>query len=763
MAKEPRVSVSTIDNTIGYSADPVDNRLNILCPIIAPAGPTELTRVSGPSELKRLYFGGRSIKTSDHMSAIYARALSANAPIWIKRGVRDNLKGGVSSSLGSEVFVDSSLSLISGKKVNLTLDSTQITTYESQITELETKGGVLNGVNFYSTSESDVPESIKRSSAQVTLKKKLTLKSEVTTDQKIVIGNNQYTITSGTTSLMTLIQLLHDNKLMPQAVYGKKDGSEDVTLLPVHIEDDKIAVTGTPTAIAWVTNIAIVASEPFEVGEESTSISSVILKTPEEYISEYEIKNFDFKISMSDGVSTYEFYTDGVTPTATQTAKITGKSFEEVTKSLISLCADLLGADSGNGNSIVIPEAKEVTVTSDQSIVKAEVTDLNLSIDNDKFAVIAAFPCSSDLITVEISETNVEGIYNIKASYDQISEEWNVSFVSGMFDGYGESLYFQRVNEESQIIRIVELNGPNVLPQTLRIGDEITSQYCGVAEIITALENMKESDESSVYFDYITDGGIVDQSLSNYIFSLCKFYYSFYAPSVPTDVPLTINKLKTLRATFGNQTNGRLIAHTQRESVLESGSVVMPASYFYLRRRIELGNTALEFVNLFGQNYGDIGMQSPLQRFTTADREALLDVQTVTLKKSISGSYYLNEDLTLYQADSFLQEDGIVLMINKINQIADGFGHSLIGESVNAIVSNDSSLRASVTFRLSNLLSGRLRVGTSYGPVSINVVCNDTNNPVQLQNQGKLRIDIYATFSKSVKEVLIYSNIMPLS
>ena len=43
------------------------------------------------------------------------------------------------------------------------------------------------------------------------------------------------------------------------------------------------------------------------------------------------------------------------------------------------------------------------------------------------------------------------------------------------------------------------------------------------------------------------------------------------------------------------------------------------------------------------------------------------------------------------------------------------------------------------------------------------VVCNDSNNPASLQNQRKLRIDIYATFSRSIKDVLIYTNVIPLT
>ena len=103
-----------------------------------------------------------------------------------------------------------------------------------------------------------------------------------------------------------------------------------------------------------------------------------------------------------------------------------------------------------------------------------------------------------------------------------------------------------------------------------------------------------------------------------------------------------------------------------------------------------------------------------------------------------------------------MQEDSVALMINKINQIADTYAKSIIS------LPNTDRTRASIESTLTEAISGRLRVGTDYGPQAIRVQCDNSNNPQSLIDQYKVRVDIYATFANSIREVLIYSNILPL-
>ena len=119
----------------------------------------------------------------------------------------------------------------------------------------------------------------------------------------------------------------------------------------------------------------------------------------------------------------------------------------------------------------------------------------------------------------------------------------------------------------------------------------------------------------------------------------------------------------------------------------------------------------------------------------------------------------MNANSTLCKTESYLQEDGIALMNQRIKRITYAYSKTLISEY------NTASLRASIhgnSSYLAKTLQENLRVGNG-GPFSIHVVCDDTNNPVSLQEQRKLRVDVYAKYSRSIKSVLVYSHVQSLN
>ena len=894
---EPTTTITTVDYTIGYSPDPPDNRLNILTPVISPQGPVDLTRVNGPSEYQRLFFGGRSVKSSDDFSAIFARGLVANAPIWIKRGVRNNIKGGLSSALAREVFTDSELNLIDGVKsyitfdkdsegfvsydetiestinpvpMNLSGDPITITQSEDQPAEGEyrisladglikitgygtnalftdgagidvdklrclkygvrlvvsgttsatvdhvvdydtiiqegalqqnvlsinssitgesissvtgiyivnaqgqsTEQIVINETMVYATDINNIPVSL-RATTPVDTPLKCGLAMDLTSisSATINIGNKAFHFTANSDGFSTSdLSALKKAGVFPQIFL-------DESFRTIAVRADK---TGSITKIGnrpivyilWNSGVGISSSDPNPQGFtiiqqediDNTAQYSFptclqgIIRDDDQYLEDYVVHDISFNIETSEGV-TYCFYTGSVVPNADINVNLGDElTFEQFFEALVKQGSDLLHADSGEAHSIILPEVIQAGISDRDSVLVLANKILNDIVNNDKFAILSAFPCETNEITVRISEGSVSESYQLSVSYGTDSEIWEISFDSGVTDGYGNSLYYTNVNERSSYIRIVELSGPNVIYQTLNFGNEVTSKFCGVSEMQASLEMMKESDEASVDFDYITDGGYANPTFGSYIISqLCPYYNSFYVPSVQVGKTLNEDELIAYRDAICNSlAQGRLIAATQRTNVLDNGQTEMPASYFYLISRINLGNTVREFVKFMEETNGNIGMQNPIQKFTRTKRENLLDHQIVTLKKGRNGSWFLNECTTLYTSPSYLQEDGTVLMVNKINQLARAYGDPLKGQD------NTTDLRSNVESELLRIINDRVRTGTPYGPINIRVVCNDTNNPVSLQNQRKLRIDIYGTFSRSIKDVLIYTNIIPLS
>lgn len=749
---EPSITVTNVDETFNLAVDPVDNRLNILCPVISPSGPLELTRVTGPSELKRLFFGGKNITANDETSAIFARALSAEAPIWIKRGARNTMRGGISSASGDRVYVDENLLPVTGLEV--TVDPPEITTVqESFDTWVADKTGVVRVDNVVYTSENMTGDWVKANSKPAkNLNTKISITAPLIGDVTLYIGDFTFTIAEGSSDFDSIMPTLISNKMFPQ----KFEASEESEVK--NILDDTSIPTGI-TSLSWIAPLTVSAiyfdkndESNFLISTDITSngtINCYTLKTEQENADEWKLaENPCIDVTVVGG-TTYAYYCGTYEGTSTVKNRLMTNAtptYKEFMSALIHDLAVDFHAGTSSESSIILPSATGVTGTS----IDVSTSNINDVVDSEKFAIVSRFPSTTPVITAKLSED--EGIYRLQVSYADISETWNFAFDASLVDGYGNSLYYDRVNNNSELVYIVELNGEATSSGLSKVfGNEVTSDYSDVNDIISALESIAENEEAESYFDYIVDAGIVNTTLSSTIQNLCAKYYSFYPASCPSE--LTADSAISRRSALGSNWQTNFIAQTQRDTRVDSGSVILPASFYYTNRRIELGNTAQEFIALFGSNQGGINMENPLQKWTKTQRESFLDYQIPTLKRDPSSGYYINDNMTCYSTASYLQEDGIALMVNKINQVADAYAKTLISKY------HTRALESQVVNELTLQLRNRMRVGTDNGPLSITVICDASNNPQSLINQRKIRIDVKASFTRSIRDVVVFSTI----
>lgn len=750
---EPSITVTNIDNTVGLnSSNPSDNRLNILCPVISTSGPLQLTQVSGPSEFKRLFFGGRGITANDETSAVFARSLVSNAPIWVKRAARNNMRGGVSSGSGSPVYVDENLNILEGTKISITAPDS--VTVESAFSTWagQNAGYVKVGRSVYTSAE--VPEQqFVKASSEKTIRRVVEFSGDAENGTQgvvtLTVGDVRVQLPAGQTNLDNLLSYLIQADTYPQTFTGT--GS---------LSDDGVTPTAV-TKLGWVAPLGITVvceneldEGAFTVSTSSEKINMFTLKTEEENTETWRLQDPCLEFTVNGTL--YAYYSGEYSGDAVVKTKVTASatpSYAEFMESLIHFLSVDFHADTASDSEIILP----AILTAEGSGIDVSTEQINEVTESEKFAIVSRFPSQTPLMSVSLSMADREnGIYSINVSYQDISEEWNFGFNSALVDGYGNSLYYDRVNNDSELVYIVELNGDSVSPGLNTIfGSEVTSQYCNTEDVISALEAIPENDEAQSTFDYICDAGIIDSTLSSVIFNLCETYHSFYPVTAP--VSSNTSDIISRRSALGTHSQGNMVNVAQRGATVDGGVVQLPGSYWYLVRRINLGNTAQEFLALFGPSNGGLGITSPIYTYTKEQREELLDYQIPSMKRDPSTGYYLNDNPTLYETDSYLQEDGIVLMVNKIAQVADAYGRTLIGKY------HTRALERLTQEGLALQLNGRLRVGTDNGPISIRVVCDPSNNPQSLINQRKIRIDVYATFTRSIRDVMVYTAIMPTS
>ena len=773
---EPRVTVTNIDETNSYRVNPVDNRIRILCPVISPSGPTELRRVSGPSEFSRLYFGGKNVTANSHISAIYARSLVNNAPIWIKRAVRDTVRGGISSGTGAPVYVSPEFELISGVKFQLASKGivTVAKIKQDKITSESKCVVVKDNIAFFKSDDTFITKETfaqqQKSFEEASIKSYISFSSSnLNREVSIAIGDFRFSLKRGTENLDDLVSQLVAKGLTPD-YYTNTSGKGYISGNSFNIAEAGSGIN----SIGWVAPIGITVSflDKDDESKISTTVPSslkvnkVFFKTEAENLATWRLTGNCIGVELQIGesvsaITKYAYYYGTYTGDANVKVKMgdvttvndtqMGPTFSEFMSTLMDNLANDFRAGTGANDTIILPSASRVEAISD-SLEVSSSAQLNTSHESEAFAIISRFPCDAPLFDVAIRP---EGpTTNIKVKYQNISEEWNISFDASLVDGYGNSLYYERVNLESEIIQIVPMEGETISNISTVFGNEVTGDYTADSEISKALESITENEETAIGFDYITDAGVIDTTLTQVVRNLCSEYDSMYPVSCPTIKDKSVSLLR--RQAIGTDSRCIYIDETQRGNTVDAGSVVLPGSYWYLTKRIDLANTSDEFASLFGPTNGDIGITSPLKRWKLSEREELLDNQILTLKRGSDGNYFLNQNLTCYPTESYLQDDGVMLMINRISRLAKARCHGYIGFPCNA------RTRSQIQTDLQALLSSSLRVGTGKGPESLRVQCDDSNNPESLERQGKVQVNIYSQFSKGINEVLVYSYIQSL-
>ena len=804
MANEPSVKVSIIDDTLNLGNDPVDTSVNVLVPVISPSGRADCYQVSGPSEFKREYNNSNKITPNDHISMITARALSSHAPIWIKRVVRDNILAGRDCLNSRNVYVDKdTLSPISGAIANLSISKKS--TVQDHVDNFESKiqSDILDGTRLgsYSISGSEIISTDKKPDSGTVSRSKYIvdnykefLGAAVTEYTKfpnsvLVFINNKihnlevtfntsysYTfLTEKDSDLSGLFDYIVENNIYPDHVIGTNIKYNIETHKISKLKDDDYAITGlvfnnnnvsikvTPYITETTTNDGVKLGDPKDYIEYC-----YLLKSESDWSNNYPIEKLDLSfIFGTDDSSTTHRYIKGI-DTSTETLdsntiihkiddNIDGEYdiLKYICNSLVSIC----GACTSGSNSFIVPGLTNA-ISGSESEMEINTEEINTTIDIASYAIVSLTPNTNNNIniSVNIPDKTLPNIYHLTMTYGSISEDYDFSLIDGTVDGYGTDVSYTKINDNSKYIRIIKLDGDNVNNSySFYIGSGVTNDYITEDSIGDALQSIIDEESNPVLFDYVSDAGVVGNSnITSAIKNCISEWKSFYVASCPTK--MTKTNLESVAKSLGDTYTMCYPGYSAMTTDIDQGSVLMSGSYFYLARRLEISNSNLEYTSIFG----DRGLLSitPFIKFKKADREELLDYRIPTLQPRITASgslsYYQNLDCTLQSTTSYLQDVNIVLMTNKICQLAINYGKTLIGHN------NTKQLRMNVETELNEWIKERVRVGTEYGPLSSTVLCNSITSQ-SLIDRGYVKIEIYASFTRAIQNVLVYTHVQSVT
>jgi hypothetical protein len=803
MANEPSVKVSIIDDTLNLGSDPVNTDVNVLVPVISPSGRAGCYKVSGSSEFKREYNNSNKVIPTDHISMITARALSSHTPIWVKRVIRNNILAGRDSLNSRNVYVDRDTLLpISGNIVKLSIPNKKnvadsVSNFQARIQSIASGGTIT--VSSYSISNSEIITSIDPSTSASDIKGayellgtavepytktptnvlKMIRSSDV--DGIQVTFNSSYTYIFSNdkdSDLSGLLEYIQSKNIYPDHVNGQNIYYDIETHKVVVLND---ASNGIDELVFNNSNVTIKVIPTKDASGESYKTTIRLLdnselskyleycylkKSEEDFSKSYPITNIDISFTLNNTIEhrfvkgEYEDHKHDKDEEITEILhKITADTETAILKYIYDTLYSICEACTISSMSFVVPGLTSAD-KGDKSEIVIETQEINTTINLASYAIVSLTPNTYDNINITVTQPDktIPDMCHLTMTYGSISEDYDFSMTDGAVDGYGTDISYTKINDKSNYIRIVKLDGKNYdKSYSFNIGSGISNDYIDEDSIGDALQSIIDEEANPVLFDYVSDGGVIGNSnITSAIKNCISEWHSFYIASCPTK--MTKTNLESMVTSLGDTYTICMPGYSAKTTDIDQGSVLMSGSYFYLVRRLEMANSNLEYTSIFG----DRGLLSitPFVKFKKVDREELLDYRIPTLQPRLSSSgsvsYYQNLDCTLQSTTSYLQDVNIVLMTNKICQLAINYGKTLIGHN------NTRILRLNVETELGTIIQDRLRVGTEYGPLGVSVLCNSVTTQ-SLIDRGYVKIEIYASFTRAIQNVLVYTHVQSLS
>jgi len=394
----------------------------------------------------------------------------------------------------------------------------------------------------------------------------------------------------------------------------------------------------------------------------------------------------------------------------------------------------------------------------DESLFQLPYEEFDDRLNNARFAIINKNPSRAKLLQYILSQSKDDSdIYNLGITYKSETINYEISFTRDKVNGNGRSIYYTYVNELNEYIHILELNSdilpsPEIISQPF--GNEVPISQPEPDDYSRAFERFLEPE--GVYYDFLFDAGYVNSSVARTIYKVATEIYAqglitLENNSDPSQLILARNE------TGIERWQCKFITPWIPDTTVADFLIWISPLAIYLEKIYSNKDSSKEFAPLFGPNNSIISYNVKTN-FTKDQRELLLDNQINTIfdDKSIGGRYF-NLDLTSQKVDSSLSDGNNVRMINIGAHIADNAMKFFIGKF------NTVDTRKEVTEILTLQLQRRLQFNQLYPLYNFKVVCNESNNPVNIIENRELVVDILYQFTPGIRYIKVYQKIYKLS
>ena len=352
-------------------------------------------------------------------------------------------------------------------------------------------------------------------------------------------------------------------------------------------------------------------------------------------------------------------------------------------------------------------------------------------------------------------------VWNIELGYKSDSDTYDICFDPSVVDGFGRSLYYDRVDNDFIAIKV--LDGTNMLEKldTFKWGSAVTPRTPTTSDYVTAINSLEDIEDITI--DLLWDTGKADPTITRALDSMASKLFALNIVSLPTEYDGDKTGIRKVTEYLENLNLNSRWSRILWAKVL-SGDVGNFATYINgsalaLSNYIENfngGNT--EFCPQFGTNYATItGSHKILLK--ESERNDLLDNYRVATIKGGNGvyAYHVNSHTTTQRVKSSYKYEQNVRIANVIAHACDRICYTKIG------LPNNYFTRDITKTQIANFIDNRCVNGQIFALEDYRIVCDRSNNSETDEKNGIMNIEVYVKYVGAVEFVNVYINTITVS
>lgn len=395
-------------------------------------------------------------------------------------------------------------------------------------------------------------------------------------------------------------------------------------------------------------------------------------------------------------------------------------------------------------------------VNTDQYVDTKVLSDPN----NPCVALFSNYPNTRDFKGSISPVNNNPRLVNIKVStlaggsLDNPDRDYEGSLNKGYVNQYGVDQYIENINSYPNMeFEIEVLNASNdpdrsyeFTPVTFSFGGQSTvDSGKSLVSRQKALDKIADMEDYKIAF--MMPFNYTNPSYLNYLATKASKCYSLGVSGVYVEK----DDVNTIKPMLPTRTEDLFVlAGSELSTSLADFPVKLNPEILYLQRVAVNKATNKEFAPVMGSDTGLMAVTRVPTKLKSSTREALLDLGVNSIiTKATTGVSYLNKNKCFANSDNIMNEEQNKRLALKINRDIDELLDRFLGKE------NNEDTRSLATSLVNQYFNDYI-MNQVYNPVSVEVVCNDTNNPDTVINSNKLVLDISIRYPRTIYDILVY-------